>query len=157
MKLFLLALALIAGCATPPAEEPVSLPEPQPEAVPPPVPAPEPPPPPARTENIAVAGLMETARADAAAGRLSTAAAALERALRIEPRNPRLWQELARVRLQQRQFDQAESVAARSNSWAGADNTLRADNWRLIAEAREGRGDTAGARAARESADKLSR
>jgi len=100
---------------------------------------------------------MEAARADAAAGRLSTAAAALERALRIEPRNPRLWQELARVRLQQRQFAQAESVAARSNSWAGADNTLRADNWRLIAEAREGRGDTAGARAARESADKLSR
>jgi hypothetical protein len=152
MKLFLLALALawIAGCATPPAGEPVSTPEPQPEAAPPPpIAAPEPPPPPARTENIAVAGLMETARADAAA--------AIERALRIEPRNPRLWQELARVRLQQRQFAQAESVAARSNSWAGADNALRADNWRLIAEAREGRGDSAGARAARESADKLSR
>jgi hypothetical protein len=160
MKLFLLALALawIAGCATPPAGEPVSTPEPQPEAAPPPpIAAPEPPPPPARTENIAVAGLMETARADAAAGRLSSAAAAIERALRIEPRNPRLWQELARVRLQQRQFAQAESVAARSNSWAGADNALRADNWRLIAEAREGRGDSAGARAARESADKLSR
>src|SRR5688572_31820903 len=79
MRLFLLALALIAGCATPPAEEPVSRPEPQPEAAPqpdaapPPVAAPEPPPPPARTENIAVAGLMETARVDAAAGRLSTA------------------------------------------------------------------------------------
>ncbi len=157
MRLFLLALALIAGCATPPAEEPASIPAPQPEPAPPPIAAPEPPAPPARTENIAVAGLMETARADAAAGRLSTAAAALERALRIEPRNPRLWQELARVRLQQRQFAQAESVAARSSSWAGADNALRADNWRLIAEAREGRGDTAGARAARESADKLSR
>jgi Tfp pilus assembly protein PilF len=139
-----LVLLLLAGCAT------VEQPAPVPEAAPPPVAKPA-------SENIAVAGLMDTARADMAANRLGSAAASIERALRIEPRNPRLWQELARVRLQQRQFAQAESVAARSNSWAGADNTLRADNWRLIAEAREGRGDTAGARAARESADKLSR
>jgi predicted Zn-dependent protease len=100
---------------------------------------------------------METARADAAAGKLPNAAAAIERALRIEPRNPRLWQELARVRLQQRQFAQAESVAARSNSWAGSDNALRAENWRLIAQSREARGDAEGARTARESAEKFSR
>jgi hypothetical protein len=157
MRLLFVVVAFLAACATPPAEEPVALPE-SPAEPPPPVAAPSPAPAPApRSENIAVAGLMETARADAAAGRLSTAAAALERGLRIEPRNPRLWQELARVRLQQRQFAQAESVAARSNSWAGSDNALRAENWRLIAEAREGRGDNAGARAARESADKLSR
>jgi tetratricopeptide (TPR) repeat protein len=159
---FLVVAALMAGCeALPPAVEP----QPEPLPAPPAPPVAEPPAPPtapapqpsAKPENIAVAGLMETARADAAAGRLSTAAAALERALRIEPRNPRLWQELARVRLQQRQFVQAESVAARSNSWAGSDNALRAENWRLIAEAREGRGDSTGARAARESADKLSK
>jgi predicted Zn-dependent protease len=100
---------------------------------------------------------METARADAAAGRLANAAASLERALRIEPRNPRLWQELARVRLQQGQYVQAESVAARSSSWAGSDSSLRAENWRLIAQAREARGDTDGARAARESAEKIAR
>jgi len=147
---------LVAGCETVP---PVTEPKPEP-AAPPPVaepPAPPAPAPSAKTENIAVAGLMETARADAAAGKLSSAAAAIERALRIEPRNPRLWQELARIRLQQRQFIQAESVAARSNSWAGSDNALRAENWRLIAEAREARGDSDGARAARESAEKLSR
>ncbi len=84
-----------------------------------------------------MAGLMETARADAAAGRLANAAASLERALRIEPRNPRLWQQLARVRLQQRQYAQAESLAARSNAWAGSDSELRAENARIIAEARE--------------------
>ena len=104
-----------------------------------------------------MAGLMETARADAAAGKLSTAAASIERALRIEPRNPRLWQELARIRLQQGQFVQVESVAARSNSFAGADNALRAENWRLIAQSREARGDADGARTARESAEKFSR
>jgi tetratricopeptide (TPR) repeat protein len=92
---------------------------------------------------------MENARADAAAGRLANAAATLERALRIEP--------LARVRLKQGQYAQAESVAARSNSWAGSDNALRAENWRLIAEARTARGDAEGARAALDAAERIGR
>jgi predicted Zn-dependent protease len=111
-------------------------------------------PPAARTESVAVAGLMDGASADAAAGRFASAAATLERALRIEPRNPRLWQELARVRLKQGDYAQAESVAARSNTWAGDDSGLRAENWRLIAQAREARGDTAGARAALDTAER---
>ena len=164
MRLFLVLIALLSGCATPPAP-PSTTPEPAaspttPEPAPP-VASPQPsepsPPPISKHENVAVAGLMETARSEAAAGKLSTAAAAIERALRIEPRNPRLWQELARVRLQQRQFEQAESVAVRSNSFAGSDAALRAENWRLISQAREARGDTQGARAALESAEKLSR
>jgi predicted Zn-dependent protease len=146
MKYFLLLLAFLAGCAT----------VPEPSAPPPePIPAPTAPtPPPAARETVAIAGLMQSARADAAAGKLANAAATLERALRIEPRNPRLWQELARVRLQQREYAQAESVALRSNSWAGSDNALRAENWRLIAQAREARGDADGARTALESAEK---
>jgi len=152
MRFFAALLVLLAACATAPEGPPAG----QPEPPPPSPPAAEPAPPPvARSENVAVAGLMESARADAAAGKLSTAAAAIERALRIEPRNPRLWQELARVRLQQAQFVQAESMAARSNSWAGSDNALRAENWRLITQAREARGDADGARVARESAEKL--
>jgi predicted Zn-dependent protease len=150
MRGFALLLIFLAACA--------SAPEGPSEPVPPgPPAAAEPPPPVARSENIAVAGLMESARADAAAGKLSTAAASIERALRIEPRNPRLWQELARVRLQQNQLVQAENVAARSNSFAGSDSALRAENWRLIAQAREARGDADGAREARESAEKLAR
>ncbi|MBV9191111.1 MAG: tetratricopeptide repeat protein [Betaproteobacteria bacterium] len=82
---------------------------------------------------------MESARTDVAAGKLPSAAASLERALRIEPRNPRLWQQLARVRLQQGDFAQAENLAARSNSFAGSDTTLRAENQRIIEEARAGR------------------
>ena len=157
---FVVVLALfLAGCATAPEPSPSSVPAPSTPSVPSPsVPAPEPevvPVPPPRSENTAIAGLMETARADTAAGRLPNAAASIERALRIEPRNPRLWQELARVRLKQGQYVQAESVAARSNSYAVKDTALRAENWRLIAEAREARGDADGARVARESADKL--
>jgi hypothetical protein len=85
LKWILAAAALIAGCA--PVQQPA--PEPVPEPIPAPAPAP-------RTENAAIASLMETARADTAAGRLANAAASLERALRIEPRNPRLWQRLGR-------------------------------------------------------------
>jgi predicted Zn-dependent protease len=135
MRFIVLLSLLAAGCAVP---------EQQPEEQ---TPA-SPPPPLAARESLAVAGLLETARADAGAGKLAEAAAGLERALRIEPRNPRLWQELARVRLKQGQFAQAESVAARSNSWAGDDRALRAENWRLIAQSREARGDREGAKAA---------
>jgi Tfp pilus assembly protein PilF len=138
-RLFL--LLVVAGCAAPPPA-----PDTKPEPPPPPVAAPAP------KENIAIAGLMESARADAAAGKHANAAASLERALRIEPRNPRLWHELARVRSQQGQHAQAENVAVRSNSFAGDDKALRAENWKLIAETRKARGDTEGARQALEQA-----
>jgi len=167
MRTLLVVLTLvIAGCATVvPAPSQVLVPAPDqvpgpgPEFGPPlerapglesaPLPVP-----PAHTENLAIAGLLIGARTDAAAGRLVNAAASLERALRIEPRNPRLWQELARVRLKQGDYAQAESTAARSNSWAGSDNVLRADNWRIIAHARDARGDAEGARVALEAAER---
>src|SRR2546425_3557607 len=127
MRYALALAAFLAGCATAPGPAPTPAPEPDLPPVQIPEPAPVPAPTPAlRSENVAIAGLMDTARADAAAGRVANAAATLERALRIEPRNPRLWHELARVRLKQGQYAQAESVAARSSSWAGSDNALRA-------------------------------
>jgi predicted Zn-dependent protease len=144
VKYVIFLAAFITGCATAPAPAPAPTPEPAAK-------------PAAPSENVAVAGLMQSARADVAAGRLPNAAATLERALRIEPRNPRLWQELARVRLKQGDYVQAESVAARSNSWAGNDTTLRAENWRLIAQAREARGDAEGARAALETSQRIGR
>jgi Flp pilus assembly protein TadD len=136
-----LALALLAACASP-----------RPEPGPPPTPFSTLPPHP---ETPAVASLIDNARLDAQAGRYSNAGASLERALRIEPRNPRLWQELARVRLSQRDYAQAESCAQRSSSWAESDNALRYENWQLIAKAREARGDSTGAKAALDSAERL--
>ena len=143
-KLSALALAaLVTACASP-----------RPEPGPPP-PSPFPPSGPAHAETPAIATLMDSARADTSAGKLANAGASLERALRIEPRNPRLWQELSRVRLLQRDYVQAESCAQRSSSWAGSDALLVADNWRLIAQAREARGDSEGARAALDAAERL--
>lgn len=162
---FALVLILLAGCAaqTPaPVSTPGPTPAPTETPTPPPSSSPTPSGPavppvvrPATRESTAVASLMDSARADSASGRLANAAATLERALRIEPRNPRLWSELARVRFQQRDYAQAESTALRSESWAGKDNLLRADNWRLIAAARDARGDANGARTARETASRF--
>ncbi len=100
------------------------------------------------SDNSAVAALVDTARADIAGGKPDAAVASFERALRIEPRNPALWQELAKLRLQQGQYQQAEGLAARSNGWAGSNRSLRAENWRIIGQARLKRGDYPGAQTA---------
>ena len=118
---------LFAGCAT---QEPSPVETPAPPAAPAP---------PSRQETVAIAGLMDSARKDASSGRLGSAAATLERALRIEPRNPRLWHELALVRLRQADYTQAESLAARSNAYAGTDSELRAANQKVISDARASR------------------
>jgi Tfp pilus assembly protein PilF len=118
---------LLAGCA---AQQPA------PVEIPTPPPAPPPSTTSQRTENVAIAGLMDSARKDASSGKLGSAAASLERALRIEPRNPRLWHELAVIRLRQADYAQAESLAARSNTYAGNDSELRAANQRVISDAR---------------------
>ena len=128
MKRYLLIL-LLAGCAS-------RAPEPEPSAPPPPPPIPETP---LARESVAIAGLMESARNDAAAGRLVQAAGSLERALRIEPRNPRLWHELAKVRLRQGDAAQAANLAARSNSFAGSDAALRSANQNIIEQSRAAR------------------
>ena len=124
MRFFLAVMAILGGCATVQPPSPVSEPAPAPAAA---------------TGSAAVASLVTSARADAAAGRLVQAAASLERALRIEPRNARLWHELAQVRLRQRDYAQAASLANRSNTLAGPDAELRAANQRLIDEARGAR------------------
>lgn len=64
------------------------------------------------------------------------AAALLERALRIDPRNANLWHRLASVRLQQGQYRLAESLAQKSNALAPDDVELQQKNLRLMDEAR---------------------
>lgn len=108
--------------------------------------------PPEPSRNAAVVALLDKAQAQSSAGQLEAAGASLERALRIEPRNPVLWQELARVRLGQGQYRQAENLAAKSNALAGNDKGLRAENWRIIGQARSSSGDLQGAQAAFERA-----
>jgi predicted Zn-dependent protease len=111
----------------------------------------EPTPPP----SPAVVALLDTVDERARAGNLDSAAAVLERALRLEPQNPLLWHRLAALRLQQGQHAQAASLAAKSNALAGRDRQLQASNWAVIAQANEQLGDTNAARLAREKARQL--
>ena len=64
------------------------------------------------------------------------AAAFLERALRIEPRNAQLWHRLAQVRLQQGQYHLAESLAQKSNALARDNDQLQQRNARILKQAR---------------------
>ncbi len=86
----------------------------------------------------AVRTLLRKAEAQHAAGDLNSAAATLERGLRIEQRDPHLWNRLARIRLDQGNSAQAAGLAAKSNALAGGDEALRRDNARIIAAARGG-------------------
>jgi len=85
----------------------------------------------------AVQALIRRAEDQRAAGQLVAAAASLERALRIESRNAMLWNQLAHVRFEQKQYALAASLAAKSNAFAGQDQALRSDNNRLISLSRK--------------------
>jgi tetratricopeptide (TPR) repeat protein len=86
--------------------------------------------------NRAVIALLDRAQMDTAAGQREAAGASLERALRIEPRNAWLWQELAQLRLAQGEYAQAISLAQKSISFAARERRLLALNWRVIGNAR---------------------
>ena len=95
---------------------------------------------PAFAPNRPVLALVERAEVQRAAGDLAGASATLERALRIEPRNPHILNRLARVRLQQGNYSQADSLASKSNALAGSAPALERDNLSIIAAARKAAG-----------------
>lgn len=172
----ILAVLLLAACATrqavpetgtPPAPIPVTPPEAQPPETapetPPPVITPQQPPPEGYPKTLkdsgagpAVQALVRQAQQSRSAGKPDVALGQLERALRIEPRNPFIWQALADAHLQLQQADQAESAAQKSTSLGHGNPYLEAGNWRVIAAARRLKGDSAGAQHATSRADELS-
>lgn len=104
-----------------------------------------------------VISLVKTARASLKAGRPDEAGASLERALRIEPRNPWVWQALSALHIVTQQGEQAESEAKKSISLGRRNPYLEIENWRLIGEARKLRGDKAGAEDAEQKREDLQR
>ncbi|MGZ5006771.1 MAG: tetratricopeptide repeat protein [Methylobacter sp.] len=152
---------------------PSVLPSPEPEPVPTPTEPPtlealEPsaPPPPPQSEltpfqpieptvalSPVVGALVSAANQNTKAGDLDSAAASIERAIRIEPRNATLLYKLALLRLQQSKPRLAEDLAKKSALLASTDSTLKKHCWLLIAHAREVQQDFAGAKEARAKAD----
>ena len=109
----------------------------------------------AQPMGSAVRSLVDQADARARNGDLTGAASLLERAVRLEPRHPLPWNRLAHVRFGQGSYALASELAEKSNALAGADRSLKRDNWQLVAESRRRAGDTGGAQAAQRQADDL--
>ena len=151
------ALLLVSGCvppdfgkpgpaprtpvATSPAPPPsVAVVHPVPEAPSAPAGSVEPPSPPARTAppvSSATQTLLNQSRVHQAAGRYEQAAASIERALRIEPRQPVLWLELGNIRLKEGDFAQAEGMGRKALSLSAGDAALTARAEQLIATAKK--------------------
>ena len=92
--------------------------------------------------------LVDEARSLRAQGRYAEAYRQLERGVSISPRDAVLWFELARVRLAEQRWEDAENLAQRGLEYA-RDDMVSAYCWEVIARSREARGDAAGAAEAR--------
>lgn len=108
----------------------------------------------------AVESLLNDAKTYYEIKQFEQAAALLERALRIDPRNPILWHNLAGIRLAQEDWKRAANLATKSNTLAGNKEDykeLRLRNWVIVTRACEGLGDFSCAQEARNRAQALAR
>ncbi|MFK9083046.1 tetratricopeptide repeat protein [Pseudomonas neuropathica] len=87
--------------------------------------------------NSASTALIETASRQYESGQLDQAAATLERALHIQPNNPATLHYLGVLRLQQGQYQQAQTLALRSNMRITGNEALRNRNLQLIQAAQQ--------------------
>lgn len=81
--------------------------------------------------------LYGQAESSLAAGRYQQAELELERALRIEPRNPDYWYAMARLKYEQNLYQQAVQFCLKSKSLAGGNSELIRLNDALIDAARQ--------------------
>lgn len=164
-------MVIVCGCAIPqpyraptpprsvtaPGSGPiVAQPAPTPEAVPEPQPLPAP----VTREPIlspASRALVSQAQAQIAAKNIPLAAASIERALRIEPENPLLWIELAKVRQAEGNYVQTENLARKALSMSINAPRTQSSAWTLIAESYRARSKNVEARNAQSRADALNR
>lgn len=96
--------------------------------------------------------LLAAARQASASGDYQKAMAALERGLKLAPRDHELWQQLAYTHYQSGDLDQAFALAQRALSLTALNSPRRADSWRLISAIERARGDEQSARTALEKA-----
>jgi tetratricopeptide (TPR) repeat protein len=107
------------------------------------------------TLSPASKALVSQAQSQRKKGDLPGAAGSLDRALRIEPNNPLLWIEMGRLRMDQRNFSQAESMGRKALAMAVGDNRTQAAAWQLIGDSLRARGKNPEAQDAFERAQEL--
>lgn len=103
-------------------------------------------------QNPAVKELMADAGAAEQTGDYGQAASYLERALRIQPRDPEILQSMAEIQLQMRDYEQALNFASRSYEIGPRVGEICSRNWRTISVSREHLGDRPGSSRAQERA-----
>jgi tetratricopeptide (TPR) repeat protein len=84
--------------------------------------------------------LVSQAEAQRKKGDLPGASVSLDRALRIEPNNPLLWIETGRLRMDQRNYPQAENMARKALSMSVGDDATQSAAWELIGQSLKARG-----------------
>ncbi len=94
-----------------------------------------------RSNSSAVDSLILQARAEMMVGKHLTAESKIERGLRIDPENPKLWTLLAKAHYGQSNYSQSISMARKAIQFS-RDDDLTARNWRLIKQAGKKSGDT---------------
>ena len=100
--------------------------------------------------------LVNQAQAQRLKGDLPGATVSLERALRIEPNNPLLWIEMGKLRMDQRNYPQAENMGRKALSMSVGDDRTQAAAWQLVGESLKARGKNPEAQTAFEKAKALS-
>ncbi len=85
----------------------------------------------------AVIKLMNKAKDQSKSGDNIGAAATIERALRIEPKNPALWHNLALVKYKHGDCRSAVNMAKKSNSYSPKGHILIEKNSQIISECRK--------------------
>jgi Flp pilus assembly protein TadD len=100
--------------------------------------------------------LVAQAQTQAASKNYPTAAASIERALRIEPDNALLWIELGKVRQAEGNYVQAENMGRKAITMSANAPRAQATAWTLIADSFRARGKNVEARDAQARADGLS-
>jgi tetratricopeptide (TPR) repeat protein len=133
----------------PPPEEmieapaPVQLPKERPRSAP-------------ATLSPASRALVNQAQAQRLKGDLPGATVSLERALRIEPNNPLLWIEMGKLRMDQRNYPQAENMGRKALSMSVGDDRTQSAAWQLVGESLKARGKNPEAQAAFDRSSRLS-
>lgn len=96
-------------------------------------------------QNPAVKALLADAAKAEEHGDYDGAASSLERAMRIQPKDPEVLQSMAEIQLHKRDYQQALNFATRSYDDGARVGEICSRNWRTISVARGHLGDSGGA------------
>lgn len=94
------------------------------------------------SSSPAVKALLVRAYADAKLGRTNAAMKKLERGLRMEPQNPKLWNQLAELHYKKGNYQQAITMAKKAINLSSNDQDMTNKNWQFISKVAEKSGNS---------------